>query len=189
VAKSLSGRDRCFPCKAGAFAGNYRVKGRVHSRAEGCRKNGVRLQHTYAAFGGHWRDPAPTENRGKFSIRVPQSEEGRTFRAVAEERGAVSDRGTLVVPGPRCKVDKSPRFTPPHRPKPRPRSRLTLGPLAARPNYEALAPTLVPGPSSCLCYGLGGLYGLLPPLQPPSSTVSPGLGTTPLSPWLTKLNP
>jgi hypothetical protein len=150
VAKSLSGRDRCFPCKAGAFAGNYRVKGRVQSRAGGCRKNGVHLQHTYAAFGGHWRDPAPTENRGKFSIRVPQSEEGRTFRAVAEGRGAVSDRGTLVVPGPRCKVDKSPRFTLPASSQAPAEVAAHAWPLAARPNYEALAPTLVPGPSSCL---------------------------------------
>jgi hypothetical protein len=54
---------------------------------------------------------------------------------------------------------------------------------------EGVAPTLVPGPTLCLCYGLGGLSGLLPPLQPPSSTVSPGLGTAALSPLLTKLNP
>jgi len=41
----------------------------------------------------------------------------------------------------------------------------------------------------CLCYGLGGLSGLLPPRQPPFATVLPGLGTAALSPLLTKLNP
>jgi hypothetical protein len=56
---------------------------------------------------------------------------------------------------------------------------------AARPP-DAI-PTPATGLSLCLCYGLGGLNGLLPPLQP--STGSPGLGTTALSPLLTKLYP
>jgi hypothetical protein len=91
-------------------AGDYVVKGRVHSREKGCRKNGVHLQRLDAGT-GDFRDSKPTKRRGKFSIRVPQSEEGNTFRAVAERRPAFTESGFFIVPGPRCEEDKSPRFT------------------------------------------------------------------------------
>jgi hypothetical protein len=75
-------------------SGDYRVKGRVHSPVARCRKRMARL---YQGVGGRtdWKDR--TTRRGKFSIRVPQSEEGRTFRVRA--------------PGVQCASDKSRWFT------------------------------------------------------------------------------
>jgi hypothetical protein len=59
-------------------SGDYRVRGRVHSPDERCRQ-------TRAVFlrqeGTDWKDR--TTRRGKFSIGVPQSEEGSTFRVRA----------------------------------------------------------------------------------------------------------
>src|SRR5215211_1114631 len=59
--------------------------------------------------------------------------------------------------------------------------------MAIRYEGGPVGPDPMSGPTLCVCYGVGGLYGLLPPRQP--STGSPGLGTTPLSPLLTKLYP
>jgi hypothetical protein len=44
--------------------------------------------------------------------------------------------------------------------------------------WEWLAPALVPGPTSCVRYGLGGLCGLLPPPQvgrPVTGSLLPGV--------------
>jgi hypothetical protein len=90
-------------------SGDYRVKGRLHSRDERCTRRHVDLRATPDSGirrATDWKDH--TTDRGKFSIRVPQSEEG-TFRVRARGRVKGGDRGLPVVFS--CKEDESRRFT------------------------------------------------------------------------------
>jgi hypothetical protein len=95
-------------------AGDYRVKGRVHSRAELCEKNRkVHLQKANDHGGLDWDYIDGTTRRGKFSIRVPQSEKGNTFRVFAgDERPNYSARieQGLEPRDLECQSDKSRRF-------------------------------------------------------------------------------
>jgi hypothetical protein len=95
--------------------GSYRVKGRIHSPYERCRKSkihpvsvslrevGVGAGGVARTYGTDWWDRASTR-RGKFSIRVPQSEEGSTFRV----KGGLGRDDSVDY---RCQKDLSRRFT------------------------------------------------------------------------------
>jgi hypothetical protein len=86
--------------------GSYRVKGRIHSPDERCRQgkmHPVSLKREEAPRHTDWRDRDITR-RGKFSIRVPQSEEGSTFRV----KGGFGHDDRVDY---RCEPDLSRRFT------------------------------------------------------------------------------
>jgi hypothetical protein len=105
-------------------SGDYRVKGRIHSPDERCtRRHSVILdrpgddqnrtrRHSVIIHGPgddrHLVRKDHTTDRGKFSIRVPQSEEG-TFRVWARGRQKGGDMHMPVEL--KCESDKSRRFT------------------------------------------------------------------------------
>jgi hypothetical protein len=93
--------------------GSYRVKGRIHSPDKRCRKGGrgVVLWRTEGDPVPDWGDHDLPTRRGKFSFRVPQSEEGNTFRAIARKGPNEGGGGLPPQFGYKCKGDESRRFT------------------------------------------------------------------------------
>ena len=86
----------------------YSVKGRVHSPDRRCRKRPVSLRRTEGVENTHLSDH-PTR-QDTFTITVPQSEGGNTFR-VRVVNGPSGEHGDEFDPGFHCKADESRQFT------------------------------------------------------------------------------
>jgi hypothetical protein len=91
--------------KVATHYSHYSVKGRIHSGARWCAQDGFAQLQLVNDRGNHrpthWSDG--TNSRGEFSIRVPQSEEGKTFRVIVRRK--------ILGEGRKCDRDKSRRFT------------------------------------------------------------------------------